>query len=561
MRILNYLRQAVSNHSVFVGRLILLNFVIIILAIFFDIDLKAYHFKFNTIVIGSIITIGISFVLAAVAELLPLPFRSVYKLIIYVFQGLLFVFEFFSLYMYDRTASLNMITMILSTTFNEACEYLQTYVLAPKGLIAIAITVAIIFGAGKAAQKISVVFRKLSLLTVTVFIIASMVFTANTFKSGSCDFYGLLSVGSYVNNWWGVKKHLNRIAEAGYNLDHKDRRGIVSDGAANIVFIIGESTNKKHMGLYGYEAATNPLLGKRLAQKDLALYSDVVSPYSFTMHSIISMLTFRNHESGEMWQDRDSIIDIAKAAGYNTAWISNQEEKSVYATATTMLAGRAAETIFGEKFASKKSGNVDGAILSNVKKSSLKTGKNFVFIHLMGTHVKYKSRYPKEFEVFSAADIKKNISVEKKQTIAEYDNAVLYNDYIVNEIISYYDKQEAVVIYLSDHGQDVYDSSDDHAGHTKNKKNPLGFEIPFMIWLSPAFKAKYPDKVKAIYAAVDKPYMTDDIIHTIIDLANIKGVAEYEESRSIINPKFNAQRKRIVDYDVDYDKDMDKINK
>ena len=45
--------------------------------------------------------------------------------------------------------------------------------------------------------------------------------------------------------------------------------------------------------------------------------------------------------------------------------------------------------------------------------------------------------------------------------------------------------------------------------------------------------------------------MTDDLINTILDIAEIK-TSEYEESRSIINNKFNSLRKRIF-YEKDYE--------
>ena len=49
-------------------------------------------------------------------------------------------------------------------------------------------------------------------------------------------------------------------------------------------------------------------------------------------------------------------------------------------------------------------------------------------------------------------------------------------------------------------------------------------------------------------------YMTDDMIHTVMDLADIK-TAEFDPTRSIVNDKFNAQRPRIFD-GMDYDTEI-----
>ena len=64
------------------------------------------------------------------------------------------------------------------------------------------------------------------------------------------------------------------------------------------------------------------------------------------------------------------------------------------------------------------------------------------------------------------------------------------------------------------------------------------------MYASGKFKEKYPEIVKRIEKSLNDPYMTDDLIHTILDIADIK-TPEFDETRSIINEKFNAERKRI----------------
>ena len=77
-------------------------------------------------------------------------------------------------------------------------------------------------------------------------------------------------------------------------------------------------------------------------------------------------------------------------------------------------------------------------------------------------------------------------------------------------------------------------------------------EIPFLIWCSPLYKEMESQKVGQIAASVKRPYMTDDLIHTILDLANI-GTTDFDSTRSVVNPAFNIKRKRIVSR-IDYDR-------
>ena len=72
------------------------------------------------------------------------------------------------------------------------------------------------------------------------------------------------------------------------------------------------------------------------------------------------------------------------------------------------------------------------------------------------------------------------------------------------------------------------------------------------MWASPAYTAHHPEIWSAVQAAVDRPYMTDDMIHTILQIAGIKTL-EYNSAKSIISSNFAMSRQRMVqgrDYDL-----------
>ena len=135
------------------------------------------------------------------------------------------------------------------------------------------------------------------------------------------------------------------------------------------------------------------------------------------------------------------------------------------------------------------------------------------------------------------------ITPSQKKTRSEYDNAVLYNDFIVDQIIRRFEDKNAVVLYLSDHGEEVFDNMS-LAVHTETIGSTNMIEIPMMIWCSQKFSQDCPELEARIAASVHRPYMTDDMIHTLLDIMGIE-TDEYEPSRSIINPAFDASRPRI----------------
>lgn len=312
-----------------------------------------------------------------------------------------------------------------------------------------------------------------------------------------------------------------------------------------VVFIMGESTDKNHMGIYGYKNNTTPLLEKREVDDELYVFQDVIASANYTNASLGNVFTFHEKGSSKQWYEYENLFDILKAAGYYTSWISNQETTGVYGSTAHVYASRCDVSKFTEIRDSRTIHRFyDDKLLPLLDDSlSVEKQKQFFVIHLEGTHEEYKERYPKEFEKFSMYD--ENGSNDKQRQIkAEYDNAVLYNDFIVNEIIRRFEDMNAIIIYISDHGNEVCEESDFHGHSSETVGNLHMIEIPMLIWTSKRFKEAYPTVDKKIRSSINHPYMTDDLINTILNLMDIE-VNDYDKKKSIINDDFDFTRKRI----------------
>ncbi|MDA1085164.1 MAG: sulfatase-like hydrolase/transferase, partial [Bacteroidetes bacterium] len=149
------------------------------------------------------------------------------------------------------------------------------------------------------------------------------------------------------------------------------------------------------------------------------------------------------------------------------------------------------------------------------------------------THANYKYRYPKSFDVFSTDD-----ASQKQLTIDQYDNAVLYNDYIVREIIEKARITDipSSVIYFSDHGEEVYDSID-FAGHSANGYFTYNLiEIPFLYWNS------MNNEISKQF--LQRPFILNDLSHTLANLYRID-TKQIDSTKSIFSKAFKS-RQRIV---------------
>lgn len=323
------------------------------------------------------------------------------------------------------------------------------------------------------------------------------------------------------------------------------------------VLILGESCSRNHMSLYGANRKTNPRLGSR---NNIIKYTDVVSGYNYTMESVPAILSQSNLDNKLGLDESVDIIDVFHSAGYETIWISNQAQFGALDNIISSIAMKTDDPIFVNNIVNSSpealfSRAHDEKLLEPFNSALRKNDNNkLIVLHLMGSHNTYNKRYPPSFERFKGNDSR------KERLIAEYDNSILYNDFVVDSVLAILDEytssnknRVASAIYLSDHGENVFDEKNG-IGHDYSKEMPrIIVEIPFIVWLSSGYLEMNKSKVATMIENKDKPYVTDDMFHSMIDINNIK-TPLLDETKSVFNKKFNFKRRRILVDGKDYDK-------
>ncbi|WP_104636739.1 phosphoethanolamine transferase [Helicobacter felis] len=328
----------------------------------------------------------------------------------------------------------------------------------------------------------------------------------------------------------------------------KDYLQVDSNSVPNVVLIIGESASHHFMGLYGYPVQNTPFLSKleRERERDLFTFTDVISPFGGTMPVFQVLLNYSDVENKHIpWYLKENIGKILRAAGYTTFWLDNQDnwqDESTYANVYT-LTSHSFDYTYWTNQGWKNHDQVLINTYNHEVKSKLRV-KNFILFHLMGNHLIFNQRFPKSFAKFTPKDLPytglKVQNMADKQIVADYVNSLYYTDYILQEIFDLFKDKNALIVYLSDHGQSVYE---DWHGY-EHSCSKSGVEIPFVIYVTEKFKQKYPQKVKAIAQAVNKPFMTDDLIHSLLPLMGIH-TKENIESKNLFSPAFDVKRKRV----------------
>ncbi|WP_158655539.1 sulfatase-like hydrolase/transferase, partial [Helicobacter marmotae] len=209
----------------------------------------------------------------------------------------------------------------------------------------------------------------------------------------------------------------------------------------------------------------------------------------------------------------------------------------------------------------------DESILHYLNSLPPADSKRFFALHLMGNHAKYYNRYPLEFAHFLEQDTpcfhtKDNTKLLNDMMLAEnmhYLNSLLYGDFILNEIIKHFESLDSIVLFFSDHGEEVYDFRD-FIGHADSKISRFMVEIPFIVYVSDVFIQKHPDIYKRLKNAQNQRYMNDDLMHTLLDIAGIH-LKGYESKRSLISKDTTLLNQRIrkvgnKEHTKDYDGEL-----
>ena len=186
---------------------------------------------------------------------------------------------------------------------------------------------------------------------------------------------------------------------------------------------------------------------------------------------------------------------------------------------------------------------------------SCDNSRELTILHLKGQHIYAAYNFPHErFSVFQPSDYlprKISIDVRQVQEVADYDNATLFNDYVVSSIMRWYQGRSAMVVYLSDHGEEVHDYREflgrSHEDDPTPEAIKYQFQVPFMIYVSDVYKQSNPQVVERIIAAQGRRFMSDDLPHMLLGLSGIT-TDWYDADRDILNADFDTTRVRLFGY-------------
>lgn len=475
-------------------------------------------------------------------------FNILYAVLLAIYN-LLIITDYYLLYEFGIVMNENTMGIVGETTWREISNFIQSYFQISSfllGAIAVSILNSIILSlSAKFSQSLSWFIHRLSLLGVGV--IVFLFFRLCFFGDG----YGIpqfMSITRYAYSYKLMQKsvpELKKLAES-YNCIEASMNSTRKH--PNIVLVIGESFSKYHCSLYGYDKPTFPLLQELQDNDQLVVMNDAVAFADGTMRNMKAI--FSMQKPTDDYAKGPLFPAVFHKAGYHTSLYDNQY--LIGEGAFSFLNDLSLNNLYYD-YRNRAGAEFDLELVEQIPNME---EPYLSIIHLWGQHYAYENRYPETFARYSKDDYSSaDYSLEQREVIANYDNANLYNDYVLDQIIKKYKDDNCCIIYFSDHGEEVYELRD-YMGHGNAMTSPdlrYQLDVPFFVWMSETFIQENPDLADRFLLAENLPIMTSDISHLLVELAGID-VTEFDAKRSFINVNYDRERHRIVQHNYDYDK-------
>jgi heptose-I-phosphate ethanolaminephosphotransferase len=274
---------------------------------------------------------------------------------------------------------------------------------------------------------------------------------------------------------------------------------------------------------------------------ELLVFDQVYASRPYTVESLEQALTFADQQQPKLYLEKPTLVDVMKQAGYRTYWITNQQTQTQRNTLLTTFSKQADEQVYLNNNRSQNSAQYDEVVFRPFEDVlNRSAAKKFILVHLIGTHRAYRYRYPESFKIF---DDDEHLPpwVRKKRyrrEYNEYDNAVLYNDFVVASLIEQLKKsgQNGYLVYFSDHGEEVYDYPRHlFAGRDEAAPTPAMYSVPFLVWRSESWKQN--NRIDVSPDMTHRMYSLSEFFYTWMDLAGIS-FSGFDPGKSIINSQY-----------------------
>jgi heptose-I-phosphate ethanolaminephosphotransferase len=510
---------------------------------------------------------------------------KVVKALAYIVIYVLFTTEITLEWIFGMNISPNVIMLFVETNARESKEFLESMLDKPQlwqvplcvaGMIVLNIIVEknrLRVNQWCKGPKTTKVLRGIAI----ILLVGGVIFSYNYVKLFLCD--EMNEVDEWRSHMRNPDDLVTKVVVSFYDMSiaEKEMSRVITlaeqvealpqsagNDSLNVIVVIGESYIREHAALYGYPLQTTPFLSHEQKEGRLFVFTDMVSPYNQTTRVIRNLLSCNSLGHHEDWSSAPPFTAIYKKNGYHVTMYDNQKNFDMgfvfaYSLNTYLYHPQIMKVCYHET--NDSTFEFDGQMVDDYQKRQTPCAKRLVLFHLLGQHVGFEYRYPKNFAYFNedSLSFRKEpwLTKDMREDIVHYDNATRYNDHVLQQIIGLYDQQNTIVVYLSDHGEEVYDyrenSGRDDWGMGSDPRQVLRWQymVPFVVWCSDKYAATHPDIIKQLQNATSRPAMLDNVCQLLFHLSDLK-TPYYNKTRDVLSSDYVCP-KRILNESIDCD--------
>lgn len=321
---------------------------------------------------------------------------------------------------------------------------------------------------------------------------------------------------------------------------------IVESASELVVLVIGESARPDRWHANGYPRQTTPVIE---AIPEAISLSNVLSPWPATRNAVPTLLTGMIDDDGLPPIAVPSVIDVFRAAGWETYWLSNQSPLGMHDSTIVLHADRAQQRKFLNGGDYSQPSDFDGVLIPALEQvlKEAPGKRKLVILHLLGSHSAYKDRYPASFAQFERIPSAYEKIGGFREVHDQYDNSILYTDYVLGQFIGRIRAtgKAAALIYASDHGQNLPDLKCQRFGHGHPAEDT--FRTAALAWISPALEDKRPGTTERLRERATAPFHLTEIFATLLDLGGID-YAKLEHQRSWSNEHWQPSVRKVGNF-------------
>jgi lipid A ethanolaminephosphotransferase len=297
-----------------------------------------------------------------------------------------------------------------------------------------------------------------------------------------------------------------KVAQDAVNIDTYEHHELV-------IMVVGETARADRFSLNGYKKETNPLLAK----ENIISFSNVSSCGTSTSVSVPCMFSVYGRKDYDKQKAlaTENALEVLAKHKVEVLWRDNNSDSKGVAI---RLKYEDFKTPTLNPVCDKECRDI-GMLRGLDKYIAARKGKDILIVlHQMGNHgPEYYRRYTPEFEKFKPMCMTGQLrDCSQEEIDNSYDNAILYTDYFLSEVIQFLKKydgeRETAMLYVADHGESLgengwYLHAAPYAVAPKEQTH-----VPAILWTGKHFD--YPIELAKPFK--DYPFSHDDLFCSLL---------------------------------------------